>query len=401
MKYLITGLLIGLTVLFSHCLRARGSDDPRGSEYAGSETCKQCHAGISGSYLHTHHFQTSSVAAEDGLRGLVGSLTGPAAGQADRVYFADSSYVRVEEIPGSFFQSYFRGGQKNRSERFDIAFGSGEKAQTYAYWKGDQLFELPLTWYASQKTWANSPGFSIRRAHYERVITSRCFECHASYINKETVQSGPLSVTEKLDRSSIVFGIDCERCHGPAAQHVRYHTENPGEKAAKYIVPIRSLTRQQRLDVCAACHSGNDLSPRRSFFSFAPGDTLSHFYFPEFASDTRDPDVHGKQVQLLQSSLCFQKSDMTCTTCHNSHERENDKLTALVSKCMDCHQQSAHAAAVARENEQKKRDFNLTGASCIDCHMPLQMSKTIYFNSGTGEKNISYYIRTHKIAIYK
>ena len=401
MKYLITGLLIGLAVLFSQCLHSGHSADPRGGEYAGSEACRKCHANVSDGYLHTHHFQTSSVAAEDGLKSLFGSLIGRPASQSDRVYFADSSYVRVEENPGSFFQSYFRGNQMNRSERFDIAFGSGEKAQTYAYWKDDQLFELPLTWYASQKTWANSPGFSIRRAHYERVITSRCFECHASYISKEMVQSGSLSVTEKLDRSSIVFGIDCERCHGPAAQHVRYQTENPAEKAAKYIVPIRSLTRQQQLDVCAACHSGNDLSPQRSLFSFSPGDTLSHFYFPEFAADTHDPDVHGKQLQLLQSSLCFQRSAMTCTTCHNPHETENDKLAAFVSKCMDCHQQSSHAVAVAKEYEQKKRDFNLTGASCIDCHMPLQMSKAIYFNSGTGDKNIPYFIRTHKIAIYK
>jgi len=401
MKYLITGLLIGLAVLFSRCLQSGRPGDPRGEAYAGAAACGRCHAGIADSYLHTHHYQTSSVAAEDGLKALTGLHMGRDAGPADRVYFADSSYVRVEEDPGSFFQSYFRGSQRNRSERFDIAFGSGEKAQTYAYWKDDQLFELPLTWYASQKTWANSPGFSIRRAHYERVITSRCFECHASYISREMVQSGPLSMTERLDRGTVVFGIDCERCHGPTARHVRYQTENPHEKTAKYIVPIRSLTRQQQLDICAACHSGNDLSPQRSLFSFAPGDTLSHFYFPEFTAGLRDPDVHGKQMQLLQSSLCFQKSGMTCNTCHNPHETENDKLAAVVAKCMDCHRQSSHALAVMKENEQKKRDFNLTGASCIDCHMPLQMSKTIYFNSGTGEKNIPYFVRTHKIAIYK
>jgi len=394
MKYLITGLLIGLAVLFSRCLQSGRPADPRGAAYAGSEACRHCHAGISGNYLHTHHFQTSSVVAGNPIPSAKDSA-------ADRVYFADSSYVRVEENTGAFFQSYYRAGQKTRSESFDIAFGSGEKAQTYGYWKNDQLLELPLTWYASQKTWANSPGFSIRRARYERVITSRCFECHASYISKEMVQSGPLAVTEHLDKSSIVFGIDCERCHGPAAQHVRYQTENPDQKTAKYIVPIRSLTRQRQLDICAACHSGNDLSPQRSLFAFAPGDTLSHFYYPEFTGEAPDPDVHGKQLQLLQSSLCFQKSDMTCNTCHNTHRTENDNLAVVVSKCMDCHQQSAHAAAVLKENERKKRDFNTTGSSCIDCHMPLQTSRTIYFSSGTGERNIPYFVRTHKIAIYK
>jgi hypothetical protein len=76
-------------------------------------------------------------------------------------------------------------------------------------------------------------------------------------------------------------------------------------------------------------------------------------------------------------------------------------MAVMVSKCMDCHGQSAHAVAVQKENEQKKRDFNLTGTSCIDCHMPLQPSKTIYFNNGAESKNIPYFLRTHKIAIYK
>jgi hypothetical protein len=68
---------------------------------------------------------------------------------------------------------------------------------------------------------------------------------------------------------------------------------------------------------------------------------------------------------------------------------------------MDCHQGSSHATDVLKDNEQKQRDFNLVGASCIDCHMPLQTSKTIYSNNGGGAKDIPYLIRTHKIGIYK
>lgn len=68
---------------------------------------------------------------------------------------------------------------------------------------------------------------------------------------------------------------------------------------------------------------------------------------------------------------------------------------------MDCHQGSAHASGVMRDNEQKKRDFNMVGKNCIDCHMPLQASKTIWFNNGGESKKIPYFIRTHKIGIYK
>ena len=398
MKYLkiilVISLLAVVTVFFSQCLQNNSFGDPRGDQYAGSKVCADCHRKISDSYLHSNHFKTSAQAGQDNLKKLVAS-------SSSSFYFSDSSYIRIEEKETTLFQSYFVDGKKNASEEFDVAFGSAEKAQTYAWWKGSQLFQLPLTWLASSNTWINSPGFSARHARYNRAITSRCFECHASYVNRELVQSGAMSVTENLDRNSIVYGIDCERCHGPAASHVKFQQENPAVKTSKFITPIRSLTRQQQLDVCATCHSGNDQSAQRSLFAFVPGDTLSHFLFPEFASDNHEPDVHGKQVQLLKASLCFQRSDMTCTSCHNTHEPETNKVTAFITKCMDCHQNSAHAVNSLKESEQKKRDFNLVSLSCIDCHMPLQTSKTIYFNNGAESKNIPYFIRTHKIAIYK
>ena len=398
MKYLKIVLVISLlaivTIFFSRCLQNNSSGDPRGDQYAGSKVCADCHRNISDSYAHSNHFRTSAEAGNGYLKKLITPSD-------NRYYFADSSYIRIEENETDLFQSYFIDGKKNTSEKFDVSFGSAEKAQTYAWWKGNQLFQLPLTWLTSSNTWTNSPGFSARHAHYGRTITSRCFECHASYVSREFVKSGALSVTENLDKSSIVYGIDCERCHGPAASHVKFQQDNPTVKTSKYITPIRSLSRQQQLDICATCHSGNDQSTQRSLFAFVPGDTLSHFLFPEFASDNHEPDVHGKQLQLLRTSLCFQKTDMTCTSCHNPHGPEKNKVVEFISKCMDCHRNSAHAVNSLKDNEQKKRDFNLAGLNCIDCHMPLQISKTIYFNNGAESKNIPYFIRTHKIAIYK
>jgi hypothetical protein len=399
MKYLnitlVIGLLLVLTLCFSRCLNSNSSNDPRGDQYAGSKACVRCHQTVAGSYAHTSHFHTSSTVDDNSLKKLIGPVR-------NRFYFTDSSYVGIEEKTTGLFQSDFTGGQKKESQRFDIAFGSAEKAQTYAYWKESMLYQLPLTWFSGLGSWANSPGFSARHARFDRVIVSRCFECHASYITKEYIQTGSLSVSEQLDKNSIVFGIDCERCHGPAASHVRFQQDDPTVKTSKYITPIRSLTRQQQLDICASCHSGNDQSTQKNIFAFVPGDTLSHYYYPDFAGSAgNEPDVHGKQLQLLRLSRCFQKTDITCTTCHNPHQPEQNATTAFVASCMDCHQSSAHATGILKDNEQKKRDFNLAGASCIDCHMPLQSSKTIYFNNGAESKNIPYFIRTHKIAIYK
>jgi hypothetical protein len=282
--------------------------------------------------------------------------------------------------------------------KIDVAFGSGEKAQTYAYWKDNALLELPLSYFVSIHGWANSPGFTASHANFNRVIQSRCFECHASYISKEYTQSGTLAVSEKLDGNAAIYGIDCERCHGPAAKHVEFQQENPGSKKALYISSINSLSRQQQLDLCSVCHSGNDRSASASLFAFVPGDTLSNFYFPDFESNRAEPDVHGKQLQLLQMSTCYQKSNLTCGTCHSTHNNTDNPAALFISKCMNCHQASAHAV------QYMNAALNNTGNSsknCIDCHMPLQSSKAIYSNGGTAQKDIAYYLRTHKIAVYK
>jgi hypothetical protein len=394
-KTLILICLLAISVtFFSTCTNSSFvSNDPRGNAYAGTDGCVSCHQNIVTSYIHTNHYKTSSKINDTALRKILPI--------DNAFYFQDSGYVRIESNKDHFYQAYYVDGRKTVFNKFDIAFGSGEKAQTYASWQQNKFLQLPLTYFAGMKSWANSPGFSINHANFGRVIESRCFECHSSYIGKEIIQSGPVAVSEKLDKNTVVYGIDCERCHGPAAEHVQFQQENPSVKQAKFIASVKQLSRQQQLDMCAICHSGNDQATQRSLFAFVPGDTLSHFYYPDFESSGREPDVHGKQMQLLQMSLCFKKSNMTCNSCHNSHEVEDNSINNFISKCMNCHQSSLHATTMLKNTMQPNEKTNAVKANCISCHMPLQASKTINFNSNSGDKKMEYLLRTHKIDIYK
>src|SRR5690606_1855563 len=106
-----------------------------------------------------------------------------------------------------------------------------------------------------------------------------------------------------------------------------------------HIVNPARLTRQQRLDNCALCHSGirDNIMPA---FTFMVSDKLDDFSFPSYAADSAATlDVHGNQYGLLTSSKCFEMSDMDCSSCHNVHVKETRKLEVFSSRCMNCHKQ--------------------------------------------------------------
>ena len=97
---------------------------------------------------------------------------------------------------------------------------------------------------------------------------------------------------------------------------------------------FKSLPRERKLDVCGVCHSGNKSPMLRSTFGFVPGDTLANYKLPEMvgAIDTGHLDVHGNQIQLLQSSKCFMGSKLDCQTCHDTHQNQRGNLYAVYPK---------------------------------------------------------------------
>jgi hypothetical protein len=374
-------LFVSIIVLFVKCVQQSADNDPRGAEYAGATTCVQCHQDIVNSYAHTGHFKTSAPFFFDSLKSLLNNTN-------TTFSFSDSDVVKLEEFEKNILQSHYVGNNKLKSEKMDMVFGSGEKAMTFGYWKDSQLFQLPLTYLMNLHLWTNSPGFPTEYADYTRAIISRCFGCHSSYVYYNNEKTKPLEVTQKFDSSTIIYGIDCERCHGPAKKHVDFHLENPSEKKPMYITNISSLSRAQQSDLCGSCHSPGTRIPLKSIFTFVPGDSLKN-YFAYYPGSSVIPDPHGMQSLLLQQSECYKNSTtLTCLTCHNSHNNEGSMQTAIAS-CISCHNTSTHDKQMIQENQ-----------NCINCHMPLRTSLSLDFNNGKNDHNIPYKLRSHKIAVY-
>lgn len=378
-----------MVVLFAKCMDFKKGPPTTAQTIAGAATCKQCHAAIVDSYMENAHRITSRPIEDENV------VEGPMPHTSAYIFDQHLKLV-VEKRESGMYQVAYLDGKETMARRFDIAIGSGEKAYTYGSWDGKQLKELPLSYFKEIQSWANSPGFPKNNIYFERPIGVRCLECHSSFVNRELVPDGGLRVKEELVGNSIVYGIDCERCHGPAGKHVEFHLDHPDEKTAKFIAIYKTLTRQQKIDACAVCHSGGDPQMQTSTFSFKPGDDLKAYHSAMFYRPAKDPDVHGNQSRLLEKSQCYiQSKTMECSSCHSTHENLKGNLTAYSKKCISC-----HATATIKHSPATLANA-LVKTNCIDCHMPKQASNLISFQLAGKGKTSPYMLRTHRIAIYK
>ncbi len=389
-QVIITACFIALLMLVSTCEFTKSDDGlsgivhPSGEEFAGTGTCDQCHQSIADSHALTPHARTSGV-------GTLETVLGSFDSGKNTFILNDRLKVSMEKTPDGLFQRAFVAGKEVDRKPIDIVIGSGRQGQTYLFWQENTLFQLPVSYHASSDSWSNSPGYPTDQILFNRSISARCLECHSTYLKIGKTIDGH----ETFDRKQVILGVDCERCHGPAAKHVTFHQKNPGEDKGQYITNPAQLTRKQKLDNCALCHSGirNNFMPS---FSYKVGDDLDDFSLPTQPADSGATlDVHGNQYGLLTSSKCFRMSTMDCSSCHNVHTRETSKLELFSARCMNCHKRGG-------DNFCKQREFPglVLSKNCIDCHMPALPSRQVFLRS-SGNRSTPFFVRTHLVGNYE
>ncbi|HEX2608329.1 MAG TPA: multiheme c-type cytochrome [Flavisolibacter sp.] len=360
------------------------TENRKGQAFAGSASCAGCHKDLYQKHLQTAHFLTSREPQASYIKGN----TDP---EHNKYFYNQSVVVAVEKRTDGYYQvEYFREAEK-KARRMDLVIGSGTMGQSFLNWQDQKLFQLPITYFTAANQWSNSPGFPDKVV-FNRVITSRCLECHTSFMK---IVSEPGTEPESFDRNRMILGVDCEKCHGPAAAHVAWQTQHPNDTMAREIINPGRFTRQQSLDLCASCHGGR-LQKLTPSFSFTAGDALKdHFIVDTTAPDPSHIDVHGNQYGLLRASPCFRNSlTMTCTTCHNPHEKEKGNVTLFSARCKTCHQE-------VHVNSKQRNELALVGKdNCIDCHMPLKASRAIAVQLEGNAAPVSALIRSHYISIY-
>jgi hypothetical protein len=369
-------------------------DKPQHDKYAGDAACLSCHQDQSNSYVHTAHHLTSQPANKDSILGSfrdgsnVLMIADPAtAGDDPGLYF------KMEAKGNGFYQTAVAGwpGQlQQRSERIDVVIGSGVRGQSYLYWHGDQLYELPVSYWSDGSRWINSPGYKNGTMNFSRAAIPRCLECHATYIEPRSLD--PL--TNHYVKTSLQLGISCERCHGPGADHVSLHRTKasaPVGSTGEAILNPAKFTRDRQVDLCALCHNGIRSQELVPAFSFVPGKPLDNYLLPNEGDMAAHPDVHGNQVGLLEKSRCYLSSPkMSCSTCHDVHQPERPAAT-YSNRCLTCHQVESCGMS--------KTMGHTIADNCIDCHMPVEQTNAII--SETAGQVIRPKMRNHWIKVYR
>jgi tetratricopeptide (TPR) repeat protein len=338
--------------------------------YIDPSVCASCHEQIARTYSLT------------GMARAFSKVSGSEFKTPSRVYHkASDRYYTMVERDGRFYQRRhqigFDGREVNALElEAHYVIGSGNHARTFLHRNADgRLVQMPVSWYADRGGyWAMSPGYD-RSAHldFRRPIDAGCMSCHNGYPTAaiEDDGGGPRFGT------AVAEGIDCQRCHGPGRAHVDAIKSGDLEAARRAIVNPATLNRERQLEACMQCHLESTSSPlpfqiqryEHPPFSYTPGQALSdyfiHFDHAPGTSSRDDKFEIAGGAYRLRKSACFQRSEMTCGTCHNPHDiaRGPKAVDRYVAVCQSCHD-APHRGGAPLVTGMR------AGATCLDCHMP-------------------------------
>jgi hypothetical protein len=204
------------------------------------------------------------------------------------------------------------------------SFGLGDAGQTYVFEKDGVPYESRVSFFraidgldwtlgATNTSPANLMEAAGRIISHPEAV--QCFGCHST---KTT--------------TSLVPGVQCERCHGPTEAHLA--TLQPMKK-------LGQADAEEISTFCGQCH--------RTWAEIAGQGLLG-------VGNVRF------QPYRLTNSKCFDVDDkrISCVGCHNPHQELDRKDADYDVKCQACHAGGKPAAKACKVSQ----------ANCVSCHMP-------------------------------
>jgi hypothetical protein len=224
----------------------------------------------------------------------------------------------------------------------------GQHSQTWVFENDGRLYESLVSFFPRDNVLATTPGDQKYTAHNLTEAMGRalsvwesrsCFNCHAT-----GVVSGEKMVLEKLTP-----GLDCERCHVGAQQHMADAAQDNFKTLPK---SLRRMDSEEISTFCGQCHRSWDTAVR------------NHWKGPAFVRF---------QPYRLSNSKCFIGNDkrISCLACHDPHQPVNHDQAYYDAKCLACHG-AAHPQAKASSSPPPPmyKACPVAKSNCVSCHMP-------------------------------
>ncbi len=295
------------------------------ASYIGSDRCAGCHDAIYTSWKDTLHARMIQNPADDPTV-VVGNFTQP---DPDLTF---SLQDVVYTIGSQWKQRYIT---KDENGNFYI---------------------LPAQWNVATREWVPYHADDWQTREWRQS----CGTCHVTGLNTQTWDF-------------VEFGVGCESCHGPGADHAA-DPENV------------KLYDQLDDQVCGSCHS-RGTSPQGFAFpaSYHPGDTLTdHFAFTTAESavwpDGSAKEHHQQYMDWQLGSKMAKSGKVNCVTCHSPHTQgaaQHQLKQPLNNLCLQCHSDKKHLLQHTPFHEQASREHQFL---CSDCHLPKMATSAVPYD---------------------
>ncbi len=320
--------------------------------YIGSTRCSGCHDDIYFTWRQTHHarFIQDAVANPDAVLGDFESIGEDVSVDKEDIAYTignrwRQAYLLAPEtttvtttVPQTVTQTITQTVTQTITQTI---------AQPMTQTATVELPLLPVQWSIESSEWI--PLQEGGRLPEDWI--TECGSCHVTGLNTET-----WTFTE--------FGVGCESCHGPGANHA----EDP-----ENVKPYAEVDDQ----VCGSCHSRGVSQDGYHFpATYRPGDMLADHFIPTTSDDDLWPDGSAKRNhqqymdwQLGNSMGASQK--VKCVSCHGPHsvgEGTAQLRAPLNDLCLVCH---GEKKALAQHTPFHQRALQERSFTCADCHMPL------------------------------
>src|SRR5256885_13769252 len=140
--------------------------------------CEACHREIVATFRETAHFRTSADASARSIKGQF------VAGRSILRTGSPGVYFRMERRDNVFYQTAVDSARgQSRTERIDLVVGSGRRGQTYLYWRGGVLVEVPPPSLVGVGRWVNSPRYGGRQIDFGGLLGPARLEGHSPSVS--------------------------------------------------------------------------------------------------------------------------------------------------------------------------------------------------------------------------